>query len=354
MKLPAPATLRQTFQLFSLYRSDQGVSSIAGQLDWSGVTPAQIYHAVLGRLPESKVMAIAKGDYSAHQHFIDSIESREFREAIIENVVTAYPEKRRLIFVHIPKCAGTDLEINLSERFPTLSREIITRTFVEADRFFADVADVVFHVLLSDSIFLTGHTTLKWYLDNGIYRFGDKIFSVVRDPQDLILSLVNYVVMTIRSDPEILRADTARWLADLGEVSIAPDMSYTEGIALARRVLRSTNIVQSNYLCSFLGEGTAESTIDILARSDIEICTIKRYKAWKRQVWGMLEESHHNRSNPILTRENISHEDLQYIKSLISEDEKFYRWITNLMDRSNSSSIRGLELARHESLLSLE
>ena len=43
---------------------------------------------------------------------------------IVEMILNAHPEKRRLIFVHIPKCAGTDLTANLGTRYPTVHQTL--------------------------------------------------------------------------------------------------------------------------------------------------------------------------------------------------------------------------------------
>jgi hypothetical protein len=83
-------------------------------------------------------------DYSAREHARAALLSAEFQRSIIQLIDNTYPEKRRLIHVHIQKTAGLGLQEKLFAQFPTalssLSQEELSvkRVFFEAgDRPFA-------------------------------------------------------------------------------------------------------------------------------------------------------------------------------------------------------------------------
>ena len=53
MQLRAPRDPRTLFELFATYSPDSGLDELLARLDVSDIGPRQVYHAVLGRRPES-------------------------------------------------------------------------------------------------------------------------------------------------------------------------------------------------------------------------------------------------------------------------------------------------------------
>jgi hypothetical protein len=346
MKFPAPSNLRQTFQLFSVYRPEVGISSVIDVVDWTGVTPVQIYAALLGRLPENREIAVRDSDYNPIDHFIETIDSDEFQDKFIENFVQAFSEKSRLLFVHIPKCAGMDLEFDLGQKYPSLQQALTVERMTCKHHLHQTIAALAKEVQLSKAIFINGHIPLKWYIDHNIYRFGDKIFAIVRDPVDLVISWVNYIMTVLLADKDQTRIDTIGWLSTLGEASIPATISADECLALCRRILHNTAMIDPNYLCSYLGQGTTESVLDPLAISDVEIVDISRYIPWRRARWGLPEGFHINQSSRILTLDNITLNDRELLMEITAEDRRLYGTISEMMRETEAPSIRGIELVR--------
>ncbi len=346
MKIPAPRTIRQTFDLFQLYRDELGIASLVNRLDWTGVTPHQVYAANLGRLPEGRATAVAKSGYHAAAHFAAGLESAEFQSNFIKNYLNAYYEKKRLLFVHIPKCAGTDFEVDLADRFSGLPQSIMIPEMTTKRDLFAAAARLAGEASVSQEVLVYGHLTLKWYLDNRLYRFGDRIFGIVREPTALILSLVNYIVMVLYDDPEVTRLDTAEWLAALGLNRLPLPLHREEAAELGRHVLRNRRLVQPNYLCTYLGSGTATSTIDLLAASDIELAQIGNYEMWRSAAWNLPASRKQNHSRPCLAVSDLTKPDHDYIMDITAEDRRFYGWFLAVAAHSEGLSLRGLEVAR--------
>src|SRR5271170_6800574 len=101
VKYSVPHSLRQTFDLFRFYEQSMGIESVLERINWTAVTPSQLYCAGLGRLPENRSFAVPKSDFSPKQFFDVILGSIEFQSNIIENLLRAYPEKQRALFVHI-------------------------------------------------------------------------------------------------------------------------------------------------------------------------------------------------------------------------------------------------------------
>jgi hypothetical protein len=348
MKIPAPANPRQTFELFHLYRAEAGLASLIDRLDWSGVSRAQVFGAVMGRLPENRNVAIPGNNYVPKTHFGNALNSQEFQRNVIRNFLTAYPEKTRHLFVHVPKCAGTDLETDIARRSPALGQSLQDRGETPLADLHAALARLSSEVIRADRIFVFGHFTLRWYLEQGLYRFGDRLFTVVREPIGIILSLVNYILTVIVNDQGITRNDTANWLAALKLSAIPPGLPQPEMAALGRRVLQMPALVQRNYICEFLGTGTAASTLDPLAVSNIEVVDISRYTAWRQHAMGIGEGLHQNPATRFLTAADLMPIDREYIDYLTEEDRRFYTWITRLLAQSTALSFRGIDIVREE------
>ena len=51
--------------------------------------------------------------------------SAAFQQEVLTLLLNAFPEKRRLLFVHIPKCAGSDLSHHLMTRYPSIDQRLM-------------------------------------------------------------------------------------------------------------------------------------------------------------------------------------------------------------------------------------
>jgi hypothetical protein len=220
---------------------------------------------------------------------------------VVEMILNAHPEKRRLIFVHIPKCAGTDLTANLGTRYPVIHQTLADSNWTPPERLQAAVDEVEQRLQQADAILVAGHNRLQWVVKNGLYRPGrDRLFSVVREPTEIILSALNYTIGKLVADPVGEQPDTRGWLRSMGVTSVAG--WAVRDIALL--ALKSGPIPR-NALCHFLGLGTAESAFDMISASGIEISETSRYSRWAQSAWGLSFTTRHNASKSFVTLDEL-------------------------------------------------
>jgi hypothetical protein len=100
-------------------------------------------------------------------------------------------EKEKIIFVHIPKCAGTSIEVFLCEKFGYLN---VVTTFANGEKgILNDANQEIIHGYLLKYNGITGqHFTLKDIIDFKKIKLeslsGYTVFAVVRNPYHRILS----------------------------------------------------------------------------------------------------------------------------------------------------------------------
>ena len=78
-------------------------------------TFASTYWAVLGRRPEKAVAGHVYRDVSeAADHLIEALKCEELAENFFHIFVKNFPEARRIVFIHIPKTAGSEINNRLN------------------------------------------------------------------------------------------------------------------------------------------------------------------------------------------------------------------------------------------------
>lgn len=345
MKLKAPTRPREALELLGHLGEGAPLRGLLERVDWGGVSPRQIYTGILNRLPETAAMSVPGEGYSALSHAEAAFLSNEFQDNILTTVLDAFPEKRRLLFVHVPKCAGTDLIENLSAVHPSLHEDLGRREWTGPVMFFEKLRQFVVRAALSDSIFISGHIPLSWYIEQNLYRFGDRMFSVVRQPYDVVISQVNYVLKRFFEAPKCHHPDTREWADFLGFETFDTEMSQSALRAMAFRILSHPQIVTANYLCAFLGNGTADSAIEMMARCDIELTDTSHYKEWLLSSWNIDSSSQANKSTPYIKSSDLDASQRSYVFSdLCREDLKLYDRIMAKMQEKGAASVFGWEL----------
>jgi hypothetical protein len=160
MYLNAPRSARETLQLLSLLDPDQGLDALLDQIDWSAVTPQQICYAILDRLPQSAELTAPAEGYSGLQHARAALKSAEFQNNIVKRTLEAFPEKTRLLFVHVPKCAGTDLTEHLRTHYLWLSKGLGEANWTSPTQLLAHLRQFVIDAQFADTVFVSGHFRL--------------------------------------------------------------------------------------------------------------------------------------------------------------------------------------------------
>jgi hypothetical protein len=348
LPLPMPKNLSQTFDLLGLYDPAQGIEKLLSRVDVRGVRPKQVYNAVLRRPPDNLDMALPPPGYDARRHFEAAIGAPEFQRALMHNYLEIFADKHRDIFIHIPKCAGTDLVLNLAPGRLSFPKVLIHGEWVSPDEFLTAVSGLVQAARFYSQIFIYGHMQVGEYFDIAGVRTSDRIFTVIRDPVDLLLSQANYAAGRLRQDPEGHSPDTRDILTALGKDRLREDLTPQYLKRLAARCLLNRVISQPNRICYYLGKEQTPSyrrAIEHIVTFDIEVTETSRYSKWLDERWGLQVTSRHNESEKLLTSQEARRFFGPQVQAATAEDQKLFNVIDWVLRQTGRSSTRGSEIA---------
>ncbi len=335
--IPAPVNVRELLLAFGMYEAEKGLPSLLSHFDYTDVTRRQIFFNTLAR-PPSLETASDGPRFNARAIMSQALQSDEFQTRLREIVLGAFPEKRRRVFIHIPKCAGTDLEVTLSRRYPSLHLHLSMSEITTKPMLFDHLQGFAVGVGLSDSISVCGHVPLSWYQQKNLLRFEDDVFTSVRNPRDIVYSYISFVLTRIVDNIGVPRRDVSNWLTEIGAPALDTEPSPAYLAELGSRLLRTVN---RNLICYYLGARTAASAIEGMVMSDIEITDMARYSEWRRRKFSFEPARRVNPSKPLFTPEIASKEDRDLIEEITGEDMIVYEAIQDKLRAQDGLSIRG-------------
>ncbi len=341
-RLPAPETPRQTFDLLSLYDRSQGLYNLLRQMDFAGRSARQLAYAALGGLaPAADKVPAAWQPEAARDMLNELLLSPEFQQNILRLFLEAFPEKRRLLFIHIPKCAGSDLSHHLAGLYPCVAEQLRALHWTNKKLLFEALSDTVRRLHFSDTILVRGHVNLADYLEHGLARRCDRLFTILRDPVDSAISQVNYILTRLKGDAAAgdFRPDTLEWLRLLKLEAPSGELSDAFLCRLGAQALRMHEIVMPNPMCHWLGRGDAGAVLARLAEHEVEVTTTRHYKQWRRQRWGIDADTRQNESIKFLTRDTVGAEDVAYLRDISVEDARLYRAVEQRLLRAGACAV---------------
>ena len=343
--LRPPRELRDTFDLLSNLDQELPLDRLLARIDWLGVTPQQVCHAVLGRMPQDlHYGGLTEASFEPAAYFRALLLSSEFQDGLVANLLGAYPEKPRRFFVHIPRCGGTSLGETLSLHACTVPYNAIGTDWCGGRGFLDMVAGICRMVPQHEAIHVTGHYTLRSLLDGRLARFGDSVWTSVRPPHQIVLSYLNYILTILAADPELVRPDTRHWarLLGMGSGRLDHDPASTRRTMLMR-MIRHRTLIPRDLLCHFLGDGTAASALDLLAAADVEVIDSRRLDRWREQRWNVPARPWANVSRPFFQWSELDEEARRGIGRLVRQDTVLHRIIAPRLGQA--VSVGGLQIA---------
>jgi hypothetical protein len=344
--LPPPSEPRAMFDWLGLYDEQGGLAQLLSRLEFGGQRPEGVHFAVFGAHPKSVEDVLRWGAYYPRDHLHELLLSDDFQTGLIPLFLRAFPEKRRLIFVHIPKCAGTDLTFHFRGRHPSLDRSLTAPDWTSKPAMLRRIARVVAHVRTADSIFVHGHINLADHIDTGIIRPTDRAFTVIRDPLAAAISQINYILTRFEQDISTgqLRPDTRQWsqTMDLGAVPERVSDAFVRHVTHA--ALRDVTLTVPNALCRWLGDGGAQHVVERLASHDIEVTDVERYNAWLRAAWGIEATTRWNESKKFISIQDLATDDLGHLSEVTRDDQRLYRTVEGILTASGKLSLHGDDL----------
>jgi hypothetical protein len=344
--LPPPSDPRTLFELLGLYDEPGGLAQLLSRLEFGNERPEQLHYGVFGAYPQSVEDVLRWGTYYPRDHLSELLLSETFQLQLIPLFLRAFPEKRRLIFVHIPKCAGTDLSFHFRARHASLDRSLTDPSWTSKPAMLRRIARVVAHARNADSIFVHGHINLADHIAADVIRPTDRAFTVIRDPLAAAISQINYVLT--RFDEDIaagqLRPDTSTW-SQMMALGPAPAQLSDDFIKrVTRTVLRNQDMTVPNSLCHWLGAGGAQAVVERLATYDVEITDVDRYNGWLRAAWGVDAKTRWNESKKFISLQNLATDDVAYLNDITRDDQRLYRTVERRLTATGKLSLTGDDL----------
>jgi hypothetical protein len=344
MRFPMPADNRGLFRLLSLYDRDAPLGALLALTDTEGVTREQVDFVAFAHIRRPPLPAASRGSqYRPHVHLESRILSQEFQNHLMELFTHAFPEAKRLIYIHIPRCAGTHFRLRVAHRYPHIPHALQNPAITPKKPLLTQIALMARTVDLFGRIVLSGHLRLNFFVQRVGVREADEIYTTIRDPVDLAVSHTDYVVQLLRAHPNGERMDARKFLDFLGMESCPTSMSAPQIEELATRIIYNDRILPQNPICWYLGDGTSKAAIDNIVEKRIEITTVERYPAWIEERWRCSAPEPVNRAAAI-DRGLFVAKHAKRLADLTSEDGKVYSVVSRLLDMTGKSAIRGDEL----------
>ncbi len=328
--MPGPASLRDLLGAFAAYVPGTPAQDFLAGLDWGAATPRQIVHAFFDRPPTNEAVRALEGQSPAEMAFT-VFASPAFRQGLVPRLLGAQPGKRRILFVHLPKCAGTDFEQVLRQRGPLVHPSFESAEAHPLESLATQLRAIGRGLAKPGDIACGGHLGLRWYLDEGLFRFRDRLVTVVRDPEPIAVSFANYVVARFRMHPALDAIDVRGWAAKLGLGPLDPEMGETAWRDLALRVVTAPGMMPTNPLCSLLGNGTAAGAFAQMRRAAIEIATVETYDAWLAARWDGARSVRVNAQSQRIRWEDLSPAQRETIAAASAEDRVLMRAVRSAL-----------------------
>ena len=346
--MPAPCTPRSLFELLYWYDEDLGLAPLLSRLVFDDLTPQHVHYGVFGEQSEVPVYPTT-GRYYPRDHLSELLLSNKFQSELLPRLLRAYEDKRRLVFIHIPKCAGTDLSNKLKTKYPWIDFNIMNSEWTLKAAMLEHLSLLATQLRFADCLYLCGHAGLDYYRRNHLIRPTDQIFTIIREPSDVIMSQVNYVLTRFWHDAECgeMRPDTQEWL-ELIDIDSLPSRMSEDFIHHAGiKILENTDIVKPNSICYWLGgdNADAQAAMDGLISQGVEVTDTKRYRDWLAQRWQVHSQSRDNSSMKFLSAEMLPRQYQDYIKAISTEDMKVFSTVDRSLERKGKLSVTGYELA---------
>ncbi len=380
---PMPARPRDLLELFAALGAEATLPSLFQATQIDDAEPRTLAYLALSRWPTEAELAGVRNPYEARAHLRALLGSAEFRAGIVRRICDAYPERPRMLFVRIPRCAGAHFLTMASHMHPIVPAGLGAATSDDTASFYRALGTYLGRFTLTKSIMLV-QPSLAWFTDvprapdfpvpaprrrharapdptpdhadaearaaSGMAwnlnppprRVGDRLFTILREPASLILSEVNATLDALLQPPEADTPDIAAWRARLPANPATADQAGLKHIA--REILRQ--LPMRNPICHALADGTAAAAFRAVRLQDVELADLSHYPDWTKYTWDVEPEPATNTSIPHLTLADLTPADREHLDSLIAEDLRFYAPVRTALDKLDGfkNAVRGRDL----------
>ena len=200
--------------------------------------------------------------------------SQEFRERSTDLLLNEFPEKVRDLFVHIPKTGGVTITHYLANHPSVVtlySEESLRMNWIKDWPDYLTTMAAKF-VNDADQVCVTGHLKLNYVLDHNLNRETDSVFCVVREPFELIVSWINYILTAIARAGGMAQptSDIIGWRKALDIDTNWSPVLVTDLEPIFYLIV--DRLIPNDPMCTYLGlEKTADSAVEMIHRLGIGI-----------------------------------------------------------------------------------
>jgi hypothetical protein len=356
MLRPLPIKQRDVFDLIIAQGREPSFQGILRSVDLKGAEPRALCFVMLGRWPTAQEIAELPEPYRAKNHLRQLMQSAEFRITFARRLLDAFADRRRLLFVRIPRCGGAHALATAANRHPVIPSQIAEAPHMTIEELLSALGGSLYRFNAVSTVVLS--TTrlepfvapsqpppdcsdiLHWNLNPPPYRAGDLLFTVIREPRTLVLSQVNAILTGLRAPSASDLADITSWRARLAPL---PPVTQTAAWKdIGRKILLEMPL--RNPICTALGNGSAETALAACRASAIELVGLSRQTDWVRTAFSNEPPDPINMSEPILLWEDLQPDHRTHLDALIGEDLKFYARFAEKFDPTQVSAISGATL----------
>jgi hypothetical protein len=356
MLRPLPIKQRDVFDLIVAQGRQPSFQALLRSVEMKSADPRALTFVMLGRWPTEPELTALPTPYQPKLHLRHLLQSPEFRQTFVRRLLDAFPDRRRLLFVRIPRSAGAHVLATAANRHPIMPHGIADAPDMSLQGLLDALGEALYRFNSASTAFLesprlkplfaptqpdqASADILHWALTPPPFRSGDTLFTVVREPRSLLLSRVNALLSALQGlsdyDPETV----AQWRLRLGNVPAATAIGNWKDIG--RQVLQSLTL--SNPICEALGEGTAEQAFVACRCCGIELVDLTRCTDWIRTAFSNEPPAPLNVSQPLLAAEDLRPDDRAHLDALLTEDLVFYDRYASRIDPTQVSSLNGANL----------
>jgi hypothetical protein len=351
---PLPVRARELFDVFSSMGRTASLQGVHRGIELKDQDPKLVTYAFLGRWATAAELEALPKPYDVNRHATALLMSVEFRTFIMRRMFDAFPEKKRILLIRIPRSAGVHAIEMISDSHPFMPIDLNDPRYAKPQVFIPTLGELTERLGSARTVCTAsptmaaftsppasrrlGDDPISWHYVPPACRPDDLMFAIVREPRALAISQVNGALTTLRAGHSA--AGLAEQLKERGPLPPMHDLPAWR--ALGRSLL--SRLVATNPLCSALGSGTAESAFAACALSPVHLVALDGYNAWARIGLEAPLPAPLNVSEPILRDEDLAAAERDLIAARIAEDEIFYAKFKAKQEAGGLPAVRGWAL----------
>jgi hypothetical protein len=354
---PVPYRPRHLFELFIAMGNTASFQGLHRSIDFKGADPLTITFAALGRWPTPAEAAAFTEPYKAALHLMTLLRSAEFRAGLPRRICEAFPERKRLLFLSIPRSASAQVIATLDSKHPLIPLDLTHRRYNDTNLLAETLGQVLSRMNSSNALAmvqphlrafanepdatLTGPDPLAWFGGQPPSRPGDLIFAIFRDPAARALGQINAQIAAYR-------AGEANVPDGIHEAASVPRQNPNalrvpdwRGIG---RALIASGALLNNPVCTALADGTEEGARAACRRVPVQLVPPQNYNIWARTAFDTIPSDPTPPAEPILRPEDLTPAEREMIDAATAEDRALHARLTARIAATGIPSVSGYEL----------